>query len=161
MDRFQYNQGRLHCEQVPVEEIARKAGTPLYLYSHNTLRDHYRQVKEAFRPVRAPQPAESSEQRNPGTPLELDWVREVRVNTSAAESKLTTAKSALIVAGAKIPGLIDQIETAIASATPAQSFRALKDDIKALSDEIRAVHRQLVEVITLLKNAIALRDNNQ
>jgi len=42
------------------------------------------------RPVRAPQPAESSEQRNPGTPLELDWVREVRVNTSAAERRAAT-----------------------------------------------------------------------
>src|SRR3954464_1122029 len=31
-----------------------------------------------------------SEERNPGTPLELDWVREVRVNTSAAERRAAT-----------------------------------------------------------------------
>jgi len=29
-------------------------------------------------------------ERNPGTPLELDWVREVRVNTSAAERRAAT-----------------------------------------------------------------------
>src|SRR3954463_8487707 len=31
-----------------------------------------------------------SEERNPGTPLELEWVREVRVNTSAVERRAAT-----------------------------------------------------------------------
>ncbi len=39
----------------------------------------------------APKPAEPHPpDRNPGTPLELDWVREVRVNTSAAERRAAT-----------------------------------------------------------------------
>ncbi|HEX6904958.1 MAG TPA: deoxyribose-phosphate aldolase [Thermoanaerobaculia bacterium] len=39
----------------------------------------------------APKPAAPHEpDRNPGTPLELDWVREVRVNTSAAERRAAT-----------------------------------------------------------------------
>ena len=39
----------------------------------------------------APEPAEPHPpDRNPGTPLELDWVREVRVNTSAAERRAAT-----------------------------------------------------------------------
>jgi deoxyribose-phosphate aldolase len=45
------------------------------------------------RPVLAPQHEEghqSHPERNPGTPLELDWVREVRVNTSAAERRAAT-----------------------------------------------------------------------
>jgi deoxyribose-phosphate aldolase len=42
------------------------------------------------RPVLAPPPAETTSHRNPGTPLELDWVREVRVNTSAAERRAAT-----------------------------------------------------------------------
>ncbi|HXU81357.1 MAG TPA: deoxyribose-phosphate aldolase, partial [Polyangia bacterium] len=42
------------------------------------------------RPVLAPPPAETISHRNPGTPLELDWVREVRVNTSAAERRAAT-----------------------------------------------------------------------
>jgi deoxyribose-phosphate aldolase len=45
------------------------------------------------RPTAVPsptQPAEPSPERNPGTPLELDWVREVRVNTSAVERRAAT-----------------------------------------------------------------------
>ncbi len=53
MHRFQYIRGRLHCEQVPVDEIVRKTGTPLYLYSQRTILDHYRQIEEAFQPVKA------------------------------------------------------------------------------------------------------------
>jgi deoxyribose-phosphate aldolase len=42
------------------------------------------------RPVLAPQREEHHPERNPGTPLELDWVREVRINTSAAERRAAT-----------------------------------------------------------------------
>ncbi len=46
------------------------------------------------RPVLAPRPGESPGEhpgeRNPGTPLELEWVREVRVNTSAVERRAAT-----------------------------------------------------------------------
>src|SRR5829696_4841679 len=42
------------------------------------------------RPVLAPQPAAPHHERNPGTPLELDWVRDARVNTSAAERRAAT-----------------------------------------------------------------------
>ncbi|HET9228632.1 MAG TPA: deoxyribose-phosphate aldolase [Thermoanaerobaculia bacterium] len=40
------------------------------------------------RPVLAPQASEP--ERNPGIPLELDWVRDARVNTSAAERRAAT-----------------------------------------------------------------------
>ncbi|MBI3312455.1 MAG: diaminopimelate decarboxylase [Candidatus Omnitrophica bacterium] len=53
MHRFAYRNGELWCEGVRVAEAARKAGTPLYLYSYNTILDHYRKVKQAFRPVNA------------------------------------------------------------------------------------------------------------
>ncbi len=39
-------------------------------------------------PSSSPDPAHP--ERNPGTPLELDWVREVRVNTSAVERRAAT-----------------------------------------------------------------------
>jgi deoxyribose-phosphate aldolase len=56
------------------------------------------------RPVLAPEPRKPADdpsptsprahqghpERNPGTPLELDWVREVRVNTSAVERRAAT-----------------------------------------------------------------------
>src|SRR6185295_15330117 len=42
------------------------------------------------RPSLVPRPSEPQPERNPGTPFELDWVREVRVNTSAAERRAAT-----------------------------------------------------------------------
>ena len=40
------------------------------------------------RPALVPRPAAPHPERNPGTPLELDWVRDARVNTSAAERSI-------------------------------------------------------------------------
>lgn len=48
MDRFEYRNGELFCEDVAVERIASEAGTPVYIYSAGTLRDHYRRLAEAF-----------------------------------------------------------------------------------------------------------------
>ncbi len=48
MDYFEYRDGRLVCEEVPVAEIAAGAGTPVYVYSAATLRHHYRRLAEAF-----------------------------------------------------------------------------------------------------------------
>ncbi len=54
MDYFHYLQGRLRCEEIPVEELAARHGTPMYLYSARTLLEHYRKLSEAFRPAAAP-----------------------------------------------------------------------------------------------------------
>lgn len=51
MDHFNYEQSQLHCEGVPVDEIARQVGTPTYIYSAATFRDHYRRLTEAFAPL--------------------------------------------------------------------------------------------------------------
>lgn len=48
MDNFEYRNGRLFCEDVPVEAIAAAAGTPVYVYSSNTLLFHYRGIATAF-----------------------------------------------------------------------------------------------------------------
>ena len=37
MHNFEYRQGELYCEQVPVSQIAKEIGTPCYIYSHATL----------------------------------------------------------------------------------------------------------------------------
>jgi diaminopimelate decarboxylase len=52
MDLFEYRQGRLFCEQRPVADLARRYGTPLYVYSAGTLRTHYQKLAAAFAPVR-------------------------------------------------------------------------------------------------------------
>jgi diaminopimelate decarboxylase len=52
MDLFKYRQGRLYCEELPVADLARRFGTPLYVYSAGTLRRHYWKLASAFAPLR-------------------------------------------------------------------------------------------------------------
>ena len=48
MNHFEYRDGVLHAEDVPVPEIAAAVGTPFYCYSTATLERHYRVFAEAF-----------------------------------------------------------------------------------------------------------------
>lgn len=48
MDLFNYKNGQLYCEDVPVSKIADEVGTPVFIYSANTLREHYRKLADAF-----------------------------------------------------------------------------------------------------------------
>ena len=48
MNHFQYINGALHAEDVPLADIARATGTPFYCYSTATLERHYRVFAEAF-----------------------------------------------------------------------------------------------------------------
>jgi len=45
---FLYQDGRLFCENVDLEEIAREAGTPCYVYSSQKILDAYRAYDAAF-----------------------------------------------------------------------------------------------------------------
>lgn len=49
MDHFNYVGDRLFAEDVPVEEIARRFGTPCYVYSRATLERHWRAFDDALR----------------------------------------------------------------------------------------------------------------
>lgn len=51
MHDFTYKNGELHCEEVPVSAVARRVGTPFYLYSSNTLVKHFRAFDSAFADV--------------------------------------------------------------------------------------------------------------
>src|SRR5258705_10892625 len=51
MDLFRYRNRALHCEEVPVRALAEKYGTPLWVYSKNTLLHHLGQIKRAFAAV--------------------------------------------------------------------------------------------------------------
>jgi diaminopimelate decarboxylase len=51
MDHFEYRNRVLYCEDVPVPELARVYGTPLYVYSTATLLHHLKQVQTAFAPA--------------------------------------------------------------------------------------------------------------
>ena len=48
MNYFEYRNGELFAEGVPVRRIAREAGTPVYVYSLATLRRHFHVFDQAF-----------------------------------------------------------------------------------------------------------------
>lgn len=48
MNLFEYQNNELCAEQVPIREIADKVGTPVYIYSYNTLLRHFEVFDAAF-----------------------------------------------------------------------------------------------------------------
>ncbi|MBX3349678.1 MAG: diaminopimelate decarboxylase [Nitrospira sp.] len=51
MHSFEYQQGELYCEQVPISRIAKELGTPCYIYSHETLIRHFHAYDSAFKDI--------------------------------------------------------------------------------------------------------------
>ncbi len=51
MHSFHYRNGKLFCEGVSVQALAEKHGTPLYIYSQQTLADHYQKLDAAMAPM--------------------------------------------------------------------------------------------------------------
>ena len=49
MDHFNYRDGELYAEDIPVSAIADRFGTPAYVYSRATLERHYRAYDDALR----------------------------------------------------------------------------------------------------------------
>ena len=51
MHDFRYVGNKLRCEQVSIESLVRKFGTPLYVYSQHTLSDHFQKLDKALAPL--------------------------------------------------------------------------------------------------------------
>ncbi len=51
MHDFRYINGKLHCESVMVEALAKQHGTPLYVYSQHTLAERFAKLRAALAPV--------------------------------------------------------------------------------------------------------------
>jgi len=51
MHYFRYVGNRLYCEDVAVESLARKYGTPLFIYSQRTLTEHFQKLDRALAPL--------------------------------------------------------------------------------------------------------------
>ena len=51
MHHFHLKGGKLHAEGVALDSLADQHGTPLYVYSRQTILDHYRRLDEALQPV--------------------------------------------------------------------------------------------------------------
>jgi diaminopimelate decarboxylase len=54
MDHFQLKDGELHCEEVPLSEIADEVGTPVYVYSTATMCRHAEALRSALEPLGDP-----------------------------------------------------------------------------------------------------------
>ena len=52
MHHFQYQKNELYCEEVPVTKITKDVGTPFYLYSHATLKQHFDAFDDAFEDIK-------------------------------------------------------------------------------------------------------------
>ncbi len=48
MHDFKYKKNKLYCENIKVEDLAKKFSSPFYVYSYHTLVDHYLKLKSAF-----------------------------------------------------------------------------------------------------------------
>src|SRR5215468_1544818 len=48
MNYFEYKNDQLYAEDIPIAELARRFGTPFYVYSARTLKRHFRVFDEAF-----------------------------------------------------------------------------------------------------------------
>jgi diaminopimelate decarboxylase len=51
MNFFEYRDGELYCEDVPIRRIAKEVGTPCYIYSYATLVRHFRAYDGAFQTI--------------------------------------------------------------------------------------------------------------
>jgi diaminopimelate decarboxylase len=51
MHSFSYHNGFLHCEDVNLDELANQVGTPVYVYSTETIRQNFRRLDAALKPL--------------------------------------------------------------------------------------------------------------
>ena len=51
MHSFRYHDGQLYCEDVDLVRVAEKLGTPTYVYSAETILDHYARLDAALAPL--------------------------------------------------------------------------------------------------------------
>ena len=51
MHFFRYRDHKLHCEDVDLERVADRVGTPTYVYSATTILDHYSRLDAALAPI--------------------------------------------------------------------------------------------------------------
>ncbi len=53
MEHFTYKSGQLFCEDIPVDTLAERYGTPLYVYSKKTIFNTFKRVQKAFSDIPA------------------------------------------------------------------------------------------------------------
>ena len=82
MSAFAYRENTLYCEDAPLADIARREGTPCYVYSKRYISDRLREYDEGVRrpsPSRLLRGQSKFESRHP----EACWPKPARVSTSS------------------------------------------------------------------------------
>ena len=51
MHDFKFKNNELFCENTKIAAVAAKVGTPFYVYSYNTIADHFTKIQKAFAPL--------------------------------------------------------------------------------------------------------------
>ena len=88
MDHFDYRDRTLHCEDVPVPELAEVYGTPLYVYSKATLLHHLGADSESLRRGRAAHLLQRQDQRQPAASAS-SWPSTAAASMSPAAASCT------------------------------------------------------------------------
>ncbi len=86
MHHFQYRDGVLHAEDVPLDRIAAEVGTPFYCYAHATLTRHYRVLREAFA----------------GLPVLICYAMKANSNQSVVRTFVTEGAGVDVVSGGEL-----------------------------------------------------------
>ena len=151
MHDFKYRNSELYAEDVPVREIAEKTGTPVYIYSHNTLLSHLNAYKDAFK----------------GQPHVVCFALKANSNPAVLRTLAKNGSGADVVSGGELylalkAGIPAQkIVYAGVGKTDEEIARALKAKILMFnvesSDEMAAINR--VAGSMKVKAPIALRVN--
>jgi diaminopimelate decarboxylase len=120
--------GELHCEGVPLSAIAAAAGTPVYVYSADTIRDRYRRLDEALA----------------GIPHRLHYTLKANSNRALLKVAHEMGSGADVVSGGELRRAID------AGFTPAE---IIFGGVGKTDDELRAAVEARVLFINVESDA--------
>jgi len=151
MNYFEYRQGELYCEDVPVSRIAKEVGTPCYVYSHATLLRHFRAYDSAFKNI----------------PHVIAFAMKANSNLAILRMMAEEGSGADIVSGGELFRALkagvpaSKIVFAGVGKTPDEILEALKADILMFNVESPAEIRAINDVAASVgkKARIALRIN--
>jgi len=151
MNYFEYRQGELYCEDVPVSRIVKEVGTPCYVYSHATLLRHIRAYDRAFNDI----------------PHVIAFAMKANSNLAILRLMATEGSGADIVSGGELFRALkagvpsSKIVFAGVGKSPEEIREALKADILMFNVESPAEIRAINDVAASVgkKARIALRIN--
>ena len=115
MDHFHLRDGELHCEDVPLAEIAAAVGTPVYVYSTATMVRHAEVMRAALAPLPDPLIAYAVK-ANPNAPVLATLARPGLAPTSSRAANIAARARAGIPADKIVFSGVGKTESEMAAA---------------------------------------------